>query len=271
MDYSEDANKFFLNEENKKKKKKLEDKYDAVFSESEEGIDPEIENQFLKNIEQFEKLHENSQYVKVAEYLGNPSFKKIDDIPGENIVSEIENVLDVYAQHQVNIDILEEDDVSDRDFYIFLTEELPGKEIENIKMPGWTYNFIYEEFHPNLKLDSKNAIDDMFIDLFRREKKDRFYTYIKKSNLFIDDRKFTVEQFYDTLQNLFNEKGNVTEHKIDYLNFELGETIKTKITIHTKHLRQEGDGGSIVNESRNVLIYLKESEYGGCDIIGIEI
>ncbi|MBU0558829.1 MAG: hypothetical protein KJ799_10055 [Bacteroidetes bacterium] len=269
MDYSEDANKFFLNEQNKKMKKELEEKFSANFYESESELDPEIENQFLKNVEEYERLHENAVYVKVSEYIGNPTFKSIDEIPSFNIADEIEKVLDIYSAHQINIDVLEENDVNDRDYYIFLTEELPGEEIENINMTDWTYNYIYEEFHPNCKLDSKDAVNSVLIELFLEENSKRYYTYLADQGLFINDLKPSREDFYDAFRTLLDYNGKVIDHILEYRDICIEDTIEVTTTLNTKHKLAQCI--EIFDKKWDIRFYLRRSEFGGCELFGARI
>ncbi|NCS88184.1 MAG: hypothetical protein AUK34_13305 [Ignavibacteria bacterium CG2_30_36_16] len=268
MDYTEDAKKFFLNEQNKKKKKELEEKYGADFYESESGVDPEIENHFLNNVEQYENLSENAVSIKVSEYIGSPIFKSIDEISPGNIAAEIENVLNIYFDHQINIDIIEKSDVSDRDYYIFLTEELPQNEIENIKIPGWTCNYIYEEFHPNDKLDSKDAIDSVLTELFLEANEKYYYTYLADHALFINDLKPLRENFYNTFNMLLNKSGKVVNHTVSYENFDVRDTIEVTATLNTKHEQKKE---TVVDKKWDVRFYLHRCEYGGCELFGVRI
>ena len=125
MDYSEDAQSFYLNEQNRMKRKKLEEKYGGKFHEpGDSNLPPEIENQFLNNIELFEAQFKDAKLVKVIDLIGNQIFKSIDELSSDEIAVAIEEVLDIYAQYNIHIDILEKEEVSNSDFYIFLTENL---------------------------------------------------------------------------------------------------------------------------------------------------
>jgi hypothetical protein len=53
------------------RKKELESKYGASFSES-ESLSPELESKWLDNIEQFEQQYDNAESITVWEYIGNP-------------------------------------------------------------------------------------------------------------------------------------------------------------------------------------------------------
>jgi aspartokinase len=147
MDYSDDAQSFYLNEQNKKKRKELKDKYGGEFHKlNDSNLPLEIENQFLNNIEQFEAQFKDSKLVKVIDIIDNQKFKSVNELSDNEIAGAIQEVLNIYAEHSINIDIIEKQDVTDRDFYIFLTERLPNEETDDINLPGWTNNFIYEDF-----------------------------------------------------------------------------------------------------------------------------
>ncbi|VAX15953.1 hypothetical protein MNBD_IGNAVI01-208, partial [hydrothermal vent metagenome] len=205
MDYSEDAEKFFLNEENKKKRKELEEKFGGDFHKAEDSdLPPEIENEFLKNVEEFERQHENAKNIKVIDLIGNPKFKKIDELSGKALSDAIDEVLDLYGKHEINISVIEEEEVSDSDFYVFLTEELPEEETENIRMPGWTTNYIYEEFHPNDKLDSKDAIEHLIYDFLTNSEYKNLHI-AKEKLLNIGEEKVTREKFIESFAALFED------------------------------------------------------------------
>jgi len=180
---------FYLNEQNKKKKKELEEKFNGEFYKLDDSeLPPDIENQFLNNVFEFEKQHENAEFVKLIDFIGSPKFKNLDELSEENLSVEIDAVLDLYQKNGININIIEEEDVADKDYYVFLTKELPNEEVEDMKLPGWTINFIYEEFHPSDKLDAKDAVEDVLLDAVYQNSKDG-PTYLSKNNLFDSEGK----------------------------------------------------------------------------------
>jgi hypothetical protein len=50
----------------------------------------------------------------------------------------------------------------------FIIEELFQHEMDGICIPGMTFHFIYEEFHPKSRLDIKRVIDYFFPDLYAK-------------------------------------------------------------------------------------------------------
>lgn len=148
-DYSEDSKNFYYNEHNKKITKRLKDKYGMQSIDSRSEASPEIINNFLNYIEEFESKWKNADKKKIIEILGNPQFEEVEDIEPGKLISKIESVLLIYNQHNINVEATEREKVSDKDFYIFLTKTLPQHETEYIDISGMRTNYIYEEFFEN--------------------------------------------------------------------------------------------------------------------------
>jgi len=58
---------------------KMQAEYGAIFGRA-EYAPPEIENEFLLNVLQFEEAFKNVKYVKVRELIGKPRFKNAQDV-----------------------------------------------------------------------------------------------------------------------------------------------------------------------------------------------
>lgn len=270
MNYSEDAEKFYLNEQNKKKQKELEEKYDAVFNKAEDGnLSPEIENEFLKNIEEFEQQHENAKYVKVVDLIGNPKFNKIDELSDKTLTDAIDEVLDIYSKHGINIDIIEEEEVSDNDFYVFLTEELPEEETEDIRMPGWTTNYIYEEFHPSDKLDAKDAIRDTLLSAINQNREFE-PMYVANNNLLNSvGQPINKDKFIESLYALFENVEEIIERDFLFRNFEFGQKNLADVDLVLRY--REKNGSEEIDKILNFTFELVHSEYGGMEIISYKL
>lgn len=143
---------------NESKKRELEEKYGADFSTSESKASPEIESQFLQHIEEFEQQYQNAGRVTVRQFVGDPVFKKPEEIPGDQLETELTTVLEHLAQHNVQIDFLCDVPLGER--YRFIIEELLDKETDDIRIEGMQHHFIYEEFHPNDQYDATMFAED---------------------------------------------------------------------------------------------------------------
>jgi hypothetical protein len=138
------------------KKKELEKKYGAHFSEFNE-LPPEIENQWLDSIEAFEKQFNNAKTTTVWEYMDKPSFKTMDELKPHEIATELKRLYELMDRKNITLSTICE--VDDAELYRFITEELFQHEMDDIRIPGMMSCFTYEEFHPNAKLDIEDAID----------------------------------------------------------------------------------------------------------------
>jgi hypothetical protein len=273
-DYSEDAKNYFLNEENKKKKKELKEKFGMEFLGGEDNAPPEIINKFLDNVKDFEEAWEKAESKKIIEILGFPRFRKAAELmPGE-LATEIAEVLAKYADHNINIDVIEKDDVSDEMLYKFLTEELPEEETDFMQIEGMTTNYIYEEFHPSNKLDAKDTIEWLAPHLFNKDK-EGIKTYLSKRDLTFNGNRKSQPEFIDELLQLVSGFGKGVKSKIMFKSFEFelqsvsDAKVEVDFLINSKN-RQPVKQGSKQNVL-NLVFDLVKSEYGGFAIKGCTV
>lgn len=262
-DYSEDERNLYLNELNKKKAKELAEKYDMGAMDVNSEAPPEIVNTFLNQVEQFEEAWDNCEDKKIEEILEFPVFRKVNEIPPDDLEKEIENVLDIYSEHNINIDIIEKEEVSEAEFYIFLTEELTQHETQFIRIEGMITNFIYEDFHPSDKLDSKDTIRFFLDSLFFQDQADK-YLWISKEGLSINGILKTQAQFTIEMQQSFPEK--IDDKQIVFNSFEFDEKSKVNVDIVKHELVEENDCSKLKDCTCSLLFYLERSEYGGFEI-----
>lgn len=146
------------------KRKELTEKYGGQFSpEANPDLPPEVEAQWLDNIDEFERQFENANRIILSDFLGSPSIRPLADIPPAEIEAQLDQLLDLLAGHGVYVDFLH--DIEDAEAYRFITEELLNEEIDDIRIPGMEQHFIYEEFHPN-DTDDATFWAEEFLDAF---------------------------------------------------------------------------------------------------------
>lgn len=279
MDFSEDAYNFYLNEQNKKKRKELEEKYGADYHKVDENAPPEIESQFLNYVKQFEEQWENAETKKVIEILGNPSFKKLEEIKPEELSDEIDKVLEIYSQYQINVDVL--DEVTQEDFYLFLTEELPQHETTSIQIEGMTTNYIYEEFHPSNKLDAKQSIEDFLLGILSNNKKDFLTTWISKEKLMDSDgTSISIDDFIAKSRSLFSglpsDIKKPENREINFIDFNFGEKNLVDVDLILRYKMKHSARGTKRSSNINEKLFrfrfeLERSEYGGFEIVRYEL
>jgi hypothetical protein len=254
---------------NQAKRKELEEKYGATFGGPGDNFSPNLESQWLHNIEEFESQHENARLISVWQYLGCPVFDSLEEVLTVRLAGEVERVLNLLGEHSINVDFLAEVPVAEK--YRFLVEELMDHEIEDLHLPGWTTNFIYEEFHPNLELDAKQFAEEALWHLFDRNldwalnsfSQDEVYDACGNA---IDRvaMKTIIEQFYSRYAAFPSSKHTVVDCQI--LD---GERATVRLTSEWKGLLS----GTMEQRSCSGIsvMKMKRSPYGGCDVVQANI
>lgn len=72
----------------------------------------------------------------------------------------LNELFDLLDKNNISLDTI--CDVEEKELYRFITDELFEHEMDDMRIPGMTSCFIYEEFHPNAKNEIERAIDYFF-------------------------------------------------------------------------------------------------------------
>ncbi|MFC0776033.1 hypothetical protein [Terrimonas alba] len=182
------------------------------------NLPTEIENQFLNNVMAFEKQFSGHKTIKVFDKIGRPQhFKPVAEIANEDIEAAWNQLSEYLDKHGIDLSVCSPN-ISVRELYRFTTEELFEHETDDMNLPGWTTNFIYDEFHPDPVYDNSRLVEqDLFNDIFR--KADLFYDihYAKDgfifNGLFYNDFKLYGERI-NRFKSLFDEI-EMTEFNVD--------------------------------------------------------
>ncbi len=150
-----------LKAENEFLKMKLMLEHGAHLDGNEKSELPEeIENQFLNNVMAFEKQFAEHKTIKLYDKIGRPAhFKRVAEIPDEDIETAWRQLSDYLNEHSIDLSVCSPN-ISVRELYRFTTEELFEHETNDMNLPGWTTNFIYDEFHPDPVYDNTRAATD---------------------------------------------------------------------------------------------------------------
>ena len=127
----------------------------------------DIENEFLKNVMEFERASADAKPQKVFDLLGQPSFqdeKEMDDIQFATEFARLQKLLEA---HNINVEWSAER--PGRVVYDFITKELFAHETYFVPVKGMTTNFSYEEFHPDHKEEIAAITDNFLNDFFERK------------------------------------------------------------------------------------------------------
>lgn len=128
------------------------------------ALSPEMENQWLNQIYNFEKQHRDAPRIKLYDFIDRPTFLKLDSMKGGQVKKELKRLLFLLEEKDIALDCCCK--YADSIIYQFLTEELFEHEMDSFSMAGMMHHFIYEEFHPNHDFDlrryAKYFIDNIF-------------------------------------------------------------------------------------------------------------
>jgi hypothetical protein len=208
--------------DNEIRKTKLMLEKGAVFSDvsDQDNLPPEVENEFLRNIEMFDQAFNSAKQISVYDFIGKPSYKKCNEIRDHKIGLELETLMQSLNDNGIALDTL--CDVDERLLYTFITEELFFHEIDDMRVEGMVCHFIYEDFHPNHEYDIRNHATD-FVRSFLDKDSDYFTTFMTKEsendisykNIRGAFNSFTIREF-EILYVTFNEQHANVNFKIDF-------------------------------------------------------
>ncbi len=167
-----ETNKSDLQFENEFRKAKLIAETGAFFFE-EEKISPELEKEFLDYIEYFNRQAHERELISVYDFIGKPEFR--NDLKDGEIKDALDHLLDYMYEKNISLTTLAE--VSDKELYRFITEELFLYEIDNIRMTGMTHCFTYEDFHPNHVYDITHSTEEFINHIFNGDPEDTHFVY----------------------------------------------------------------------------------------------
>lgn len=195
----ENQNDDELKFENELLKLKLIAESGAHFSES-NNTPPQVENIWLNHIMAYEEASKDRKMIKVFDKIQRPQFSlTIDE---DKLPSELDRLLEHLFQHHIKVTSICE--VSDREFYRFIIEDLFEEEILDINHNlGYTC-FTYEDFYPNHPHDIENRIDDFFQVLTKEEV--GLYSWVFSSEFnSVNGTTLTEAEVMLALNNFFNE------------------------------------------------------------------
>jgi hypothetical protein len=167
-----------LKNENAFLKMKLMLEHGAEFGESTNpDLPPEMENLFLQNVVAFEEQLKSQEKTTVFEAIGKPShFPAAGSISEEDMHDAWNELKEHLNRHGIDLGSCSPS-VTEKELYRFTVEELFKHEMVCVNLPGWRYNFIYDEFHPDPVFEAtRNAKDNGMKMIFcKTALKESFY------------------------------------------------------------------------------------------------
>lgn len=187
-------------------------------------LPPEIENEFLKNIMAFEAQSSNPVYIKVFDKIGRPThFIPVTEISDNEIDEAWNSLLSYLEKYNINFDVCSPN-ISNKELYRFVTEELFEHEMSDINLPGMTTNFTYDEFYPDAVYDNSNTATEDCINYILQKEPFEWTHHFKDDNLrFNEYFPLTIDEFKAKPNNYKNAYSNVEIKKIEVVNCVIKE------------------------------------------------
>lgn len=186
-----------LKAENTMLKFKLGLEYGMQMQESGD-LSPTVENKWLKSVYEFEQQYKDAKPVKVYDHIGRPAFMKCDELSVIEISNERQRIQSIMAENGVQLDCICEYD--DATIYRFITEELFEHEMDDIRITGMTYHFIYEEFHPNHDHDLRRHTTMFVNSIFGRQWNAEFDGIIFEKSVTFSGRQYSSAEMSSIVQ-----------------------------------------------------------------------
>lgn len=233
-------------------------------------LPPELENQFLNNVMAFEREFEKHQIIKIFEKLGSPThFKPASEIADADIESAWEE-LDMFMREKgINLDVCSPN-ISVRELYRFTTEELFEYETDDMNLPGWTTNFIYDEFHPDPVYDNAELIRrDLLYDIFRREELFNELHYDSEGFLFNGEHYSDFDHFKEKIERFKSLFIEIELEQCEIMDCIVNNSACTVNGMYRAKAKTEID--DVVYEGKFIVdLVLKETQYWYMRKIDIE-
>lgn len=166
---------------------------------------PEVENDFLKYVMAFEAQQANPVYTTVFKKIGCPThFKPVAFITEIDMEKEYDGLMDYMNDHGIDLACCSPN-ISVRELYRFVTEELFQKEIADINFPGMMSSFIYDEFYPDHEYDNTRVAVDECIEFVLSKKPFDFMGHYNTDNLQLNGHEGLVEKDFQFMINRFKD------------------------------------------------------------------
>src|ERR1017187_2581601 len=208
-----------LHAENELLKLKLQAEFGMENMDS--SLNSGMENEWLKNIYNFEKQYSENKRIKIFDFIGRPAFRKVEDMNKKEISQELQRITELMQSNGIELGIICNYD--DEVIYNFITKELFEKETDDIRIPGMMNCFTYEDFYPNHDYDIREHANE-FIKFLIEKKWDEFMNNtLLASSITYNDNKYEQKLFSEIIFSFQNEnkKMKLLQWEIQSVTFDL--------------------------------------------------
>ena len=175
----------------------------AHIHEGDVNLPAELENEFLRNVMEFERQFAEHKTVRLFDKIGRPDhFLHPSLLKEEEIPKAWEALTDHLLRHNISLEACSPN-VSETELYRFAIEELFEFEMTDMNVPGMIQGFIYDEFHPDPIYDkTTTAVDLVILRILRQERLLRLYGF-KESGITLNEHLNLTEQNFMKKVNAF--------------------------------------------------------------------
>ncbi len=151
-------------------------------------LPPDVENQWLQNIYDFEKQFQESGKTSVYNLVGRPAFTPLELLTMEELPMAILEMTDHLREHGICLDFCCEYD--DTLIYRFITTEFFAHEMDMAMLECGTWYFTYEDFHPNHDYDLRR-FSNRFISSVVSKASSEFETFVFADTISLHDTPYS--------------------------------------------------------------------------------
>ncbi|MEO8768484.1 MAG: hypothetical protein ABI402_00310 [Ferruginibacter sp.] len=170
-----------------------------------EDIDPELENAFLRNVMAFEEQFDEHKKIKLYEKIERPTiFKPVADVSNDEIETALDSLLNWLCEYGIEVSLFSPN-ISQHEFYRFITEELFEFEMDDVNLPGWISSFSYDEFHPDPVFETSTRAEDDCIRQILNKTLLEWLCFFKSENIRFNDHYPLTENEFKQHVNNFKE------------------------------------------------------------------
>ena len=198
--------------ENEILKLKMQAERGALFGGNMDNLPPEVEAEFLKNVQQFEDSFDNAKMISVYECIGKPACKSVDELGPDEVEAELKRLLELMHAKNIILEVLGQYELSV--IYKFITRELFLEQIREIHHPGYIHSFIYEEFHPDHKISIGQTAQDFLNHWFEKGFDENSFEFTNQL-VTAEGQIFSREEVITKLQNCLNSYQHFTNIKFN--------------------------------------------------------
>jgi hypothetical protein len=253
---------------NNAKKEQLNDQYGIAFTDPDSELPPDVEAEWLNHVEEFERQYASCKRITVGGYCGNPTLRPVAEIPDEDIASELAALLHLLEANNVHIHFLA--GVDDREAYRFITEDLFGEEMDDIRIEGMTCNFIYEEFYPNDEYDAAQDARWFLRDLFERDAEHLWSLFASDDLQDSNGRPLEFSRIKQQIHGFYQRVISFDGYSVDNANCTVNEGVAT-YEADISWSGVQADSPAPVQREGRVRIRLKQGDYYGWKIQSVAL